>query len=194
MKLHVIATVYNRADPIKQLIYNMICQTNANWNLHVVQDGSEFQETKMFIKSLKDPRITFTSTKKVNGHFGFPNRNMMLKKIKGEPGDFVLHTNDDNQYLPVFVDIFLRNCNDKTGFIFCNTMHSYFHYEILHTRIQVGNIDMGSFIVRLDVARATGFSALHDCADGVYAEECAAECRRQGLDIKMIPKTLFIHN
>lgn len=194
MKIHIIATVYNRADPIKRLIYDMICQTNPNWTLHVIQDGSEFKGTQMFVKSLRDPRVTFTATKKVNGHFGFPNRDMMLKKIKGDTGDFVLHTNDDNQYVPVFIGMFLRNCNSKTGFIFCYTIHNGFHYEVLRTKIQVGHIDMGSFIVRLDVARATGFSQVHECADGVYAEECATECRKRGLDILVIPKALFIHN
>ena len=194
MKLHIIATVYNRVDPIQRLIYDFRCQTNPNWTLHVIQDGPEFKDTQKFVKSLKDPRVTFITTRKVNGHFGFPNRDMMIKKIKGEPGDFVLHTNDDNQYVPVFVDMFLRNCNEKTGFIFCNTLHSYFHYEILYTRIKVCYIDMGSFIVRLDVARAIGFSQVSEVADGIYAEECAAECRKRGLDIKVINKALFIHN
>jgi len=194
MKIHIIATVYNRSTPIKRLIYDILCQTNPNWTLHVIQDGMEFKETQKFIKALRDPRVTFTATKKVNGHYGFPNRDMMLKKIKGEPSDFVLHTNDDNQYVPVFVDMFLRNCNDKTGFICCNAIHNGFGYEVLDTGIKVGHIDMGSFIVRLDVARAIGFSQVVEVADGIYAEECAAECWKRGLDRKKISKPLFVHN
>jgi hypothetical protein len=53
---------------------------------------------------------------------------------------------------------------------------------------------MGSFIVRLDVAKKIGFTSYCEVADGIYAEECAAECKKQGLQIMGINKSLFIHN
>jgi hypothetical protein len=194
MKLHIIVTVYNRLIPLKRLIYDLLLQTNQNWTLYVVQDGKALKGVARFISSFKDPRMTFIGTDQANGHYGFPNRNMMLQKIQGETYDYVLFTNDDNQYLPVFVDTMLKNCGSDVGFVFCNTIHNYFNYEILHTQIRVGYIDMGSFVVRLDVAKIIGFSRVCETADGTYAEECALECRRRGLEILAINKALYIHN
>lgn len=194
MKLHIIVTVYNKIMTLKRLLPDLLLQTNQNFDVHVIQDGTVPDGIAEYISSLRDPRITFTQTKEVNGHFGFPNRDMMLKKIKGEPNDYVLITNDDNQYIIIFVDTFLRNCGENTGFIFCDMLHSDFNYGVLHTSIRVGYIDMGSFVVRLDVAKKVGFSQVNEVADGIYAVECAEECKRRGLDIFKINQVLFIHN
>lgn len=194
MKLHVIVTVYNRIIPIRRFIYDFLCQTSPSWMIHVVQDGNKIKDTERFIRDLNDPRITFTATEKISGAFGFPNRDMMLKKIQAEDTDFILHTNDDNQYMPVFVDMFLRNCIPECGFIYCDTIHSYMNYEVLFTELKVSYIDMGSFIVRADIAKAVGFRDRTMVADGIYAEDCAAECARRSLKIFMIRKPLFVHN
>ena len=157
MKLHIIATVFDRTLPIRRLIYDFLCQSNPNWMLHIVQDGNKIKDTALFVETLQDPRISFKATKNIGGHFGFPNRDMMLREIEADDSDFVLHTNDDNQYMPTFIDSFLRNCTCETGFIYCDTIHSYMNYGILLTEIKVGYIDMGSFIVRYDVAKKNRF-------------------------------------
>jgi len=65
---------------------------------------------------------------------------------------------------------------------------------MLLTRVRVGAIDMGSFIVKLDIAQKVGFNHTVEVADGIYAEECASECARQNLIVSQINKALFIHN
>jgi hypothetical protein len=194
MKIHIIITVYQRIIPLKRLIYEILLQTNQDWTMHIIHDGPAFKSVSNFITSLKDPRITFEVTPQANGKYGFPNRDIMLQKIKGEPGDYILFTNDDNQYLQVALEYFLRQCNEKVGFVYCNCIHNYFRYDVLISQIKVRYIDIGSFIVRLDVAKKVGFSSYAECADGTYAEECAAECKKRGLMIIKINKALFIHN
>jgi hypothetical protein len=194
MKLHIIATAFNRPLDLKRLIFDLLLQTNENWTLNIIHDGPPPKGIINFIKSLKDPRIWFVHTKSINGSWGHPNRAMMLKQIAGDPQDYVLITNDDNQYVKSFVEIFLRNCNKHTGFLYCNCIHNYFDYDTLITQVRVGAIDMGSFIVRLDVAQKVGFNHTVEVADGIYAEECAQECARQNLKVLGIRKALFIHN
>jgi GT2 family glycosyltransferase len=194
MKIHVIAVAYRRPEPLEILVKSFRVQTNKNWTLRIIHDGPPLDGMEEFCESLKDPRIEFDYTKNVNGFFGHVNRSMMLQNTEAESGDYVLITNDDNYYVPLFIEIMLEMCNPKVGFVFCNTVHNYMRYDVLQTQIRVGRIDMGSFIVRVDVAKAVGFNHTVEVADGIYAEECAAECRKRGLMIVGIPKPLFIHN
>jgi hypothetical protein len=119
---------------------------------------------------------------------------MMLQELQGDPDDYVLITNDDNQYVDQFVEFFLARCDPLVGMVYCDTVHNYFGYHVLRTHIKVGHIDMGSFIVNLDVAQHVGFVHNEVVADGMYAEECAAECVKRNLKIIYIPKPLYIHN
>jgi hypothetical protein len=53
---------------------------------------------------------------------------------------------------------------------------------------------MGSFIVRVDIAKKIGFKSMELNGDGAYAEECANFCTRIRLKINYIQKPLFVHN
>jgi hypothetical protein len=192
--IHTICTVYKRVVPMGRLIYEFILQTDVRWTLHIVHDGPAPRELIDLIFSFKDSRITFTETPLINGFWGFPNRKKAIQEIDGAPNDYILVTNDDNQYLQVFMEYFLGQCLPDVGFVYCNTIHSYMGYGILITEVRQNYIDMGSFIVRLDVAKKVGFNHQHEQADGAYAEECAAECRARGLQIVQINKALYVHN
>jgi hypothetical protein len=143
----------------------------------------------------RDPRVQFQETPQVNGFWGHPNRQMGLKQLALNHHDYVLITNDDNIYVPVFVEYFLKECKrGDVGFVYCDTIHSYMKYEILKTELRENYIDMGSFIVKVDVAKRVGFNYIHLSADGLYAEQCANYCRLRRLAIIHIQKPLFIHN
>lgn len=194
MKIHVICTVFQRTVPIGRLIYEFLLQTNPNWTMSIIHDGPASQDIVLLVESFKESRITFQSTPQVNGFWGFPNRRKMVQEIQGSDNDFILCTNDDNQYLQVFIEYFINQCKSDVGMVYCNTLHSYMDYNILHTEVRSCHIDMGSFIVRMDVAKKVGFNHQHEQADGSYAEECAAECRARGLKIISINKALYVHN
>lgn len=194
MKLHVIATAYKKPLHLERLVRNFQIQTNRNWTLKAIHDGEPPEAMVAFFKSLKDPRVEFDYTKVVNGFWGHPNRGMMLSELKGDPEDYVLITNDDNQYVDLFVQMFLEQGNAGVGMVFCDTVHNYFAYDVLSTQIRVGRIDMGSFIVKFDVAKKVGFTHTENVADGIYAEECATECSRRNLKLIYLAKPLFIHN
>ncbi|MGD0341565.1 MAG: glycosyltransferase family A protein [Bacteroidales bacterium] len=194
MKLHIICAAYKRPIPLRIMIDCFIIQTNPNWQMYVIHDGPTPEDIRHAIAFRDDPRITMIETEEVHGSWGHPNRKLMLEKLPCNSEDFVLITNDDNYYVPRFVEVFLAQINNHVGFVFCDTVHSYMIYDVLHTEVKECSIDMGSFIVRLDIAKKVGFQHMHETADGTYAEECAMECTANNLRIVGIRKALYVHN
>ena len=195
MTLHVICAAYQRIIPLRILIDSFVVQTNPNWKLYVIHDGPMPEELHD-IRDLyaKDERISFSSTKKRIGHSGFPNRDMMIKSIEGDPGDFVMSTNDDNYYVPTFVDEMLKEVAPGVGIVYCNMIHSHFGYTPLYTTLKVYYIDMGAFAILLPLAKKVGIMNITDIADGLFAQDCLAECNATGLATKKVEKILYIHN
>lgn len=192
--LHVIITVWNRAIQLRQMVDGFLLQTSDKWRLHIIHDGNPSPEIMAVMALYNDPRIKFQATPTVNGNYGHSNRKLMLEQMEFSHEDFVLITNDDNAYVPKFVEYFLKECHTDVGFVYCNTLHSYMNYDILKTEVKENHIDMGSFIVRVDMAKKTGFVHTHISADGAYAVECEQNCKKHHLKTVYIPKCLFIHN
>jgi len=195
MTLHVICVAYQRVIPLRILIDSFLVQTVPNWVLHIVHDGPAPQSVWEVINSYSDPRIRFWCTSVRYGNFGHVNRRNTLQSLTGDlTNDYVLLTNDDNYYVPVFVNHFLKECKSNVGMVYCDTVHSYMGYSVLHSRVKEGFIDCGSFITRLDVAQSVGFRHDHHSADGTFAEECARYCVSHNLVVRYIPRPLFVHN
>ena len=195
MKLHIICVAYERVIPLEILVRSFMVQTNPNWVLHVVYDGPtppEILNIKVPFKD--DKRVRFYESEERYGCYGHPNRRSMLQTIETEKGDFVLLTNDDNYYVPVFVEYMLGIVKKKTGIVMCNTVHSHAGYDINFSELRENSIDIGAFIVREDIAKTTGFNHDHFSADGTYAEECHRNCLKFGSIAVKINKALFIHN
>ena len=193
--IKIIVVAFKRALNLRILIDCFLTQTEKRWEMHIIHDGPPPPDVEEVIAMYKDPRINFTFTEKVNGHWGHPNRNIVLRTFNLTRHEFVLMTNDDNYYVPDFVRMFLREgrAND-VGFVYCDTVHSYHKYSVMKTEVRENHIDMGSFMVRMDVAKKIGFNHLHLSADGTYAVECANYCRLRHLRLVHVAKPLFVHN
>jgi len=195
--INIICVAYKRVIPLRILIDSFLVQTDPRWRLYIVHDGPAPDSVKNMIAHVKDQRVSFEETDIRRGLWGHPNRQMMLKRLPFNHSDYLLMTNDDNYYTPIFVQMMLvrtRSQLARTGMVFCDTVHNYTKYEVLKTRLKVGSVDMGSFIVRMDIAKKIGFNYMVMEADGKYAEECANYCKKSRLNVQYIPKALFIHN
>jgi hypothetical protein len=195
MILKVISVAYNRPVQLRMLCDQFIVQTDPRWELSVIYDGPAPPEIKdimgLYVGSNK---IKFYCSEKRNGNYGHPNRRMMLDKLIGDSEDFVLLTNEDNYYAPVFVEKVLTHATRTVGVITYYTVHSHFDYDIHNPVLTEGGIDMGAFIVRFDIAKTVGFHYDHFSADGVYAQECGVLCKSKRMEVLNIPKPLFVHN
>lgn len=202
MKLHIISVAYERPIALRLLIDSFMLQTNPNWELSIVHDGKASKAVLDTISLYHDePRVNWFTSKERYGYYGHPNRNGMLQQIKGDKDDYVLITNDDNYYVPYFIEYFLKEAGSDVGFIYCDAVTRVAYedqitrdYRMLFSRIKCGQIDMGSFIVKLDIAKEVGFKHIEFHADGLYAEECNAKRAERGLRSVYITKPLFVHN
>jgi len=201
MKIHTICVAYERPKELKILIGSFLVQTSKNWVLHIVYDGPPPQDIIDVVapyvnkeSSDYDERVNFYQSPERYQNYGHPNRRTMLETIPVNPGDFILMTNDDNYYVPVFIKKMTEACKKGVGIVYCDTVHSHADYDVHVSQLRENGIDMGAFIVRADVARSTGFNYDHFSADGVYAEECLQTCIRRKLLAIKIKKPLFIHN
>jgi hypothetical protein len=194
-RLHVICTAYERPINLRILIDSFIVQTKSNWALHIIHDGKPSDLIMAVINSYDDVRINFKYTPERNQQYGHTNRKMMLEQLQADKNDYILITNDDNYYTPVFVEWLMNIAKPQTtGMVYCDTVHSLMQYNLFKTAVRVNGIDMGSFIVRSDIAKTIGFNGTHHSADGTYAVGCKEYCVKHNLEIKYIPKPLFVHN
>lgn len=194
-KLKVICVAYDREIELGILIDSFRVQTCPDWELNVIYDGNiPTWFKKLITKHNKDARIRFYNSDERYEKYGHPNRRALLKRLIGTENDFLLMTNDDNYYVPKYVEYMLSAIDDKTGIVFCNTVHSHFDYRLHISELKCKGIDMGAFIVRFDIAKQTGFNSYDFNADGMYAEECKRTCDKRQLQYVWIQKPLFIHN
>jgi glycosyltransferase involved in cell wall biosynthesis len=192
MKLQVIVIAYRRAIPLRSLIDSFLRQTNPDWQMTIIHDGPAPDDVKKVIASYNDPRITFTDTEEETGNHGFFIRGAVLPLLPDN--GFVLNTNDDNQYVPRFVEFMLKEASEGIGIVFCDTVHSHQEYNLQVSELKVSGIDMGAFIVRLDIAKEAGFTHNTYAYDGYFAEDCLKVCVNKGLRAFHIRKPLYIHN
>jgi hypothetical protein len=192
--LRVICVAFERTVELMTLINCFLVQTSKDWELNIIYDGQVPENIKDIMSLYSDKRIKFLNTPKRNGVWGHPNRKMMLNTIEGELNDYVLMTNDDNYYVPKFVEQILSITDENVGMVVCDCLHSYTQYDYFKSELKEGFIDMGSFVVKMDVAKKVGFNYLHYSADGAYAIDCGNYCQDNDLEIRRINRALFIHN
>jgi GT2 family glycosyltransferase len=194
MTLKVIVVAYERPIPLMILISSFLVQTDGRWQLHIIYDGPVPSYINDVINFYNDKRIYFTHSDKRNGRFGHPNRRQALMNLTGETDDYVLLTNDDNYYVPTFIEQMLSMTDDNTGIVFCNTVHSYINYAVHESSLFECGIDMGAFIVKYPIAKKIGFNYMHETADGRYATECSNYCVMNDLKTIHVKRPLFVHN
>lgn len=194
MKLHVIAVAYQKPVELRMLCDSFIRQTYDHWELIIVHDGPPPAAILDVISLYDDPRINLLNSDERLGNWGNANRRTYLASLQGDVDDYVLLTNDDNVYVPRYVEFMLKEGSMDTGIIYCNTVHSHLTYSGQISELKVGKIDVGALIVSLPLAQEVGY--VHDVghADGLYAEECKKLCIKKSLKIVHINKFLFIHN
>lgn len=192
--LHVIIVAYKRPLPLRIATDCFLVQTNPNWRMTIVHDGPAPDSIKDIISLYDDPRITFVDTESEVGNYGYANRRMTMMLLNGGPGDFVLHSNDDNYIHPRFVELLFKSITSDTGMVYYDIIHSHRDYDIHYSELKENSIDMAAFIVRLDIAQETGFNHDHYSADGAFAEDCLRTCEKKGLKAVKINKVLLVHN
>jgi lipopolysaccharide biosynthesis glycosyltransferase len=175
--LHAVCTVYGTPVQVKEFIDNFLIQSNPNWTLQIIYDGIPPQDMMDTFSLYKDSRVHFIFSQRITQkHIIHPNRQMILQQLKCEKDDFVLITNNERCYNSEFVEHIMTGIgNNGVGIVYGGN-----------------KIDMGTFMVRADIAKMVGDQGVNDFANGIYATECRRYCNNRNLELKHIEEPLFI--
>jgi hypothetical protein len=126
-------------------------------------------------------------TSQYTGSWGHPVRNEMLSRLKAKPDDYVLFLDDDNLIHPNWHEHIKGSTADMVTWGQENKDGS------LRLRAtdqpKVGNIDMGSFMVKYKIAKQLKFTDAYE-ADGIFAMEAA----QKASEIQVINESISYYN
>ena len=125
-------------------------------------------------------------TSQYTGHWGHPVRNEMLSRLKAKPDDYILFLDDDlihpNWYEHIkgsTADMVTWGQENKDGSLRLRATD----------QPKVGNIDMGSFMVKYKIAKQLKFTNVYE-ADGIFAMEAA----QKASEIQTINESISYYN
>ena len=198
-KLTVVCVSYKRYKEIHVLINSFLCQTVSNWKLLVIHDGPDNKMRGIVEEYGKNnPEIEYLETEVRYNDWGHSLREIGIGRADTE---FVLLTNDDNYYVPKFLECMFEPINNwGADFVLCDMVHNQLNpgqyiqpeYNFFDTYPKKLYIDIGTFIVRTSMAKEVGFGDKSYASDGTFVEDLLN--RFPSMDICKIPKILFVHN
>lgn len=194
-KYSIILPAYKKYNQIKCFLYSILSQTYQNFEVIVIHDGYDTEHRDVMTEFLKDERFIYFQTPIRYNDWGMTIRNIGMSIASG---DFILNTNDDNYYVPVFLENIENeiNNNPNINFVYYDMVHNYNmpknknrrDYGLFVPELKVEGIDIGQFVVKSELIKNRKFQST-PIADGLIVEEMLSE-----LKPSYVNKILFIHN
>jgi glycosyltransferase involved in cell wall biosynthesis len=200
-KLTVYCVAYKRYDKIAVLVHSFMCQTYCDFRLVVIHDGhdAEMQELLAALKKRYPARLDYFFTENRFNDHGHSLRAIAIEQCNSE---FIMITNDDNYYVPVFLEkMFEKIDGERLEFVLCDMVHNYDwrprggkdSYNAFITEPRKDRVDIGCFIVKTAVAKEVGFRDRSFAADGTFVDDIMA-FRGGVIQWGKVDKVLFVHN
>ena len=188
MLVDFIIPTYNRPAPLRAMLASLVAQTNPDWGAHVVIDNHEDEDNVKLVESFADPRIRWTKMDKRYNDWGHTPREYGKQKSEAK---YIIMTGDDNYYTPNFVQEISVLCNVEVGMVYWDMVHSHYNYAYFKCVPAGGQIDMGAFATRRDLAQQI-YLGTDFAADGWFVEQFKQKFPTE--NIAKINKVLFVHN
>lgn len=188
MLVDFIIPTYNRPAPLKCMLSSLVAQTNPDWGAHVVIDNPEDVENVKLVESFADPRIRWSKMDKRYNDWGHTPREYGKQKSEAK---YIIMTGDDNYYTPNFVQEISVLCNVEVGMVYWDMVHSHYKYAYFKCVPAGGQIDMGAFATRRDLAQQIQLGTDY-AADGWFVENFKQRFPVE--NIAKVNKVLFVHN
>ncbi|WP_139247713.1 glycosyltransferase [Hyphomicrobium sp. CS1GBMeth3] len=183
-KVSIIMPTRNRGGCIGRAIKSILEQSHDNWELIVVDDGSD-DDTSERVRSFQDDRIKYHRHDKGRGVSAA--RNTALKHIGG---DWVFFLDSDNTWRPQHIERLLRFASSRDlSAAYCAAnliddagktravLFSEFDFE---SCLELNFIDLNTFCVKSSLARIGFDESLRRLVDWDYILRIAAQTRVQG--------------
>ena len=192
----VICPIY---DMYPQIISSLICQTHKNWELLLINNGTEINGLDTIVKGYNDSRVNFMVYPTQTGNYGHPLRAWALKSIKEKSlsanADYVVITNADNYYSPTFIQYMLEGFKSKPDAVACycsDMVHSYLNWATQPCRLERGHIDCGGVMIKKDIACSVEWSSMDHSSDWFYFNDIINKYGSEKWT--KVKGTLFVHN
>ncbi|MDM1695100.1 glycosyltransferase [Thiopseudomonas alkaliphila] len=121
---------YNRLEMLKRAIASVLNQTYTNYEIILVDDGSN-DGTKEYIKKLSKSNTKVKVLEKQGPRGACSSRNLAIRSAKGF---FVTGLDDDDYFSPNRLEILVRNYRPEYAFISTN------HYRVLPGKIKKSSL------------------------------------------------------
>jgi glycosyltransferase involved in cell wall biosynthesis len=193
MKIEFIIPTYSRVSHLITMLGSLQAQSNPNWTAHVVADCPEedVQENmKTIVAFFNDPRIKLSILPERHNDWGHTPRQHGLDNATEE---WVIMTGEDNYYVPEFVDIMLEQGKNH-HFVYCDMVHNWINrdYIPIHSRLELGRIDIGSFMCKTNMAKKIKLKKDQEWADWYFIEDF--QNKYKIAKYKKVNKILYVHN
>ena len=195
MLFSIVVVAYQRYTQIPCLIHSLMAQTFDDFEVIVLHDGEDNKHAEIMSPFLRDGRIRYGQTNVRYNDYGHSLRNMGIELAKGE---FIINTNDDNYYVPIWLEEMNRVIQEKPqcNFVYNDMVlshknilnHNKKDYGLLIPQIQHSMIDVGQYAVKKDIIKNHRFTSKAD-SDGDLIMEMKAKLIPEYID-----KVLFVHN
>jgi glycosyltransferase involved in cell wall biosynthesis len=193
MRIEFIIPTYARINHLITIIGSLMAQSNPNWTAHVVADGPEEdvkEAMKTIVEFFNDDRIKLTILPERHNDWGHTPRQYGLDNATEE---WVIMTGEDNYYVPEFVNIMLEEGNNN-HFVYCDMVHNWTNkqYIPILSKLELGKIDMGSFMTKTNMAKKIKLKNKQEWADWYFVEDF--QKKYKFAKYKKINRILYVHN
>ena len=188
----IVVSSYRGYDEIKCIIYSFLCQKLSNWEMIIGHDGPDknFDEIANDFSQYKN--IRWFSTDERKNVWGYNVRNQAIDMVNTE---WVVNTNDDNYYMPIFT-LELENSKNGVDIVYYDCIHSHeipfssncSSYGMLTPKLKQDYIDLGQFAIKTNLLEKVRFNENNPAADGELITKL------NNRKNKYINKCLFVHN
>lgn len=192
-KINFVIPTYNHGDKLVCCVSSIVCQTNPNWTIHIIDDCGDTDGLKKVQKIYgNDERITCTILSQRMNDWGHTPRNVGLEECKDE---LICMTGGDNYYTPTFVDEILKVFNKNIRFVYCNMVHNWDkgQYYAIDSKPEYGKIDIGNAVLRTKYAKYLKLDTTFPQSDWKLFNEYLTNFAKPEQIIK-INKYLYVHN
>lgn len=186
-----------RSRALTCMLASIAAQTYTNWRVKIVHDGPCQQPNATQNELVHDPRVEFICTPERKLQHGHPHRREQALAPFSHKDDgpalpeYLVFTNDDNYYMPVFLEWLLAEATGlSSDFVYCDMIHSHRMWQHFITMPKKGRIDLGSFLVHRSLVEKVPWTDFSFSGDGTYIEALVAAAKR----VRKLDATLFVHN
>jgi glycosyltransferase involved in cell wall biosynthesis len=178
-------------DALMAFLYSLRAQTYPRWEALVLHDGPGSGMVDR-VAGVGDGRISFVETQERREKFGHPWRQRGIDEAKG---DWLVLTNADNYYAPVFLEWLLHTgVTTVSPMVHCDLVHSHRNWSVMSSAPYRGCLDLGAVMVRSDLARRVPFDNHEFHGDGVWIDGLRTLVEGEGGEVRKVSAALLTHN